>query len=191
MFQPFPPLEVELIAPPPPPPPKSPPVVSSPLPPPRIQPVSQPPVKQTLPPPIPQTVVPLPVEQHIADPVKQAPEIPPPSPVAAVEPVKTTPPLTEVTEAAPPSFDASYLNNPKPDYPRAAKKLGLQGTVLLRVAVNPAGQPEQITVLTSSGIDSLDEAAVNTVRRWTFVPARQGDRSIAGSVNVPIRFVLH
>ncbi len=62
---------------------------------------------------------------------------------------------------------------------------------MLRVLVSPAGLPEQISILTSSGVPLLDETAVSTVRQWTFVPARQGDRPVAGSVNVPIRFVLN
>lgn len=112
---------------------------------------------------------PLPITESVAKPLTPAPPVP----------------------VNPPSFDAAYLNNPKPEYPRAAKKLGLQGTVLLRVRVSAAGQVEQIDILTSSGVDSLDEVAMNTVQRWTFVPARQGDRTISGEVNVPIRFTLN
>lgn len=66
----------------------------------------------------------------------------------------------------------------------------MEGVVLLRVVVNPAGIPEKVSVLNSSGVRLLDEAAVNTVYQWTFIPARQGNKAVSGSVNVPIRFAI-
>lgn len=194
MLQPSPSLEVNLIAPPPKPTP-----TTMPPPPPRTQPVIQPPIQQTPPLPVqrpvepitkPATPLPMPVEQHVAEPVKQ-PEAAPPPPAAPEEPKAAPIKVAPVAEIEPPGFGAAYLNNPPPKYPPAARKFGLQGTVLLRVLVSPAGLPEKISVLTSSGSPVLDDAAVNTVKQWTFVPARQGDHAIAGSVNVPIRFVLN
>jgi len=43
---------------------------------------------------------------------------------------------------------------------------------------------------TSSGSPRLDQAALDTVKRWRFVPARQGDQSVAAWVVVPISFSL-
>ena len=61
---------------------------------------------------------------------------------------------------------------------------------MLRVLVSADGQPEQVDVRTSSGSPRLDTAALDTVRRWKFVPAKQGDRPIAAWVLVPISFRL-
>jgi protein TonB len=36
----------------------------------------------------------------------------------------------------------------------------------------------------------LDEAAMNAVKHWSFVPARQGDTPIPAWVDVPILFRL-
>lgn len=194
MLQPSPSLEVNLIVPPPKPTP-----VTPPPPAPRPPPVVQQTIQQTPPLPVqrpvepitkPVTPLPMPVEQHVAEPVKQ-PEAAPPPPVTTEEPKAAPLKAAPVAEIEPPGFGAAYLNNPPPKYPPAARKFGLQGTVLLRVLVSPAGLPEKISVLTSSGSPVLDDAAVNTVKQWTFVPARQGDHAIAGSVNVPIRFVLN
>jgi protein TonB len=93
-------------------------------------------------------------------------------------------------EKSPPRFDAAYLHNPKPEYPRLARRLGEQGTVLLNVFVDANGVPQKIELSTSSGSPRLDQAARQTVQRWKFVPARQGDRPIGAWIVVPIRFVL-
>ncbi len=135
-------------------------------------------------------IMPTPVSQPVvreSEPVRQ---VQAPTPLPPVE-TRTEPADAPPVPVAPPSFNAAYLNNPSPPYPPRARKLGLQGTVVLRVAVNPAGRPEQINILTSSGVSLLDETAINTVRQWTFAPARQGDHAVAGVVNVPIRFVLN
>ena len=109
----------------------------------------------------------------------------------ASTPEETDRPLQEVLPIDPPNFDAAYLSNPKPEYPRTAKKLGLQGTVLLHVIVNTDGKVQQISILTSSGVTALDQAAILTVQQWSFVPAHQGDQPIIGEVYVPIRFSLN
>jgi protein TonB len=90
----------------------------------------------------------------------------------------------------PPSFDADYLHNPTPRYPPAAARLRESGRVLLSVAVSAAGMPERVEVATTSGSPRLDQAAIETVKRWRFVPARQGDKPIAASVTVPLVFRL-
>ena len=90
----------------------------------------------------------------------------------------------------PPRFDVAYLNNPRPEYPRLARRMGEQGRVLLNVFVNAAGQAEKVEIRTSSGYASLDQAARNAVQKWKFVPARKGDQPIGAWVVVPISFVL-
>jgi protein TonB len=42
----------------------------------------------------------------------------------------------------------------------------------------------------SSGSSRLDQSALDTVRRWKFVPARLGKDPIAAWVLVPIAFTL-
>lgn len=90
----------------------------------------------------------------------------------------------------PPHFNAAYLSNPLPVYPPLARKLGLEGLVVLRVQVGVAGAPEQVAVAQTSGAPILDEAALKAVQGWKFVPARRGDTPVAHVVDVPIRFQL-
>jgi protein TonB len=90
-----------------------------------------------------------------------------------------------------PGYDAAYLNNPAPPYPAAARKLMLQGTATVRVLVSPDGRPKSVRLENSSGSRILDEAALEAVQRWSFVPARRGDKPIAAEVDVPVRFRLN
>lgn len=87
-------------------------------------------------------------------------------------------------------FDADYLHNPSPVYPPMSRKLQEEGKVLLHVRVTAAGTAEQVQIKRSSGYARLDEAALNTVLKWRFVPARQGSEVIASTVVVPIVFRL-
>ena len=68
--------------------------------------------------------------------------------------------------------------------------MGEQGRVILRVLVSSDGVPEKVELRTSSGSARLDESALDTVKRWKFVPARQGDQPVAAWVLVPISFSL-
>ncbi|HJV88951.1 MAG TPA: energy transducer TonB [Holophagaceae bacterium] len=89
-----------------------------------------------------------------------------------------------------PRFDAAYLQNPPPDYPSLSRRLGEEGRVILRVLVSPEGRAEQVELRQSSGHARLDQAALGTVRRWRFVPARRGSDSLAAWVLVPLTFTL-
>jgi len=92
-----------------------------------------------------------PVRQQIVAAAPTAPEpalapAPPlPAPVAAVPPPAPAPAI--VLPVVPPSFSASYLENPAPVYPPLSRRVGEQGKVMLRVLVSakapdPAIVPE-------------------------------------------------
>jgi periplasmic protein TonB len=89
-----------------------------------------------------------------------------------------------------PSADADYLKNPPPAYPRASRRLGEQGTVIVRVLISTQGLPEKAEVRTSSGFARLDQAALEAVQRWRFVPGRRSGTPEAMWFNIPVRFVL-
>jgi protein TonB len=113
------------------------------------------------------------------------PPAPPPPPVAQSAVAPDPPP-----PIIPPRFNADYLQNPAPAYPALARRLREQGRVLIRVLVSVDGMPEQIELKTSSGFPRLDHSALETIRSWKFVPARQGEQKIAAWVVVPIAFTL-
>ncbi|MGQ0501731.1 MAG: energy transducer TonB [Panacagrimonas sp.] len=145
------------------------------------------------PPPKPRPIKPKPLPQMIvAETPAPAPMVaPPPEPVPVEEPPPPPPaPPSPPAPIVPPNFVAAYLDNPAPSYPAASRRSGESGTVMLRVLVNPEGRAETVDVQTSSGFPRLDRAAVDAVRKWKFVPARQGDRTLAAWVLVPLNFEL-
>ena len=89
-----------------------------------------------------------------------------------------------------PSTSADYLNNPAPPYPRQSKRMGEEGTVVIRVLITPEGRAEKAEIRTSSGYARLDDTALTTVKAWRFVPGKRNGLPEAMWFNVPIRFVL-
>ena len=84
----------------------------------------------------------------------------------------------------------SYAYNPKPEYSDRARREGWEGTVLLRVLVDEEGKSKSVEVNRSSGFESLDRAAAETVKRWRFSTARYGERPVESWVRIPIVFRL-
>lgn len=80
--------------------------------------------------------------------------------------------------------------NPSPLYPRTARRKGWEGTVFLKVLVNPNGTPEKIVVAKSSGYPMLDDSAMETVRKWKFSPAQTGLLKFASWITIPVQFTL-
>lgn len=109
---------------------------------------------------------------------------PPPTPAAAM--IAAEPAATVI----PPRFDAAYLDNPAPHYPPMSRRLGEQGKVMLHVLVNADGSAAQVELKTSSGAARLDQSALDTVKRWRFIPAKLGNQAVSGWVQVPILFTL-
>ncbi len=107
--------------------------------------------------------------------------------LAAAQPTRTQQPAAA---AEAPRFDAAYLDNPKPTYPPISRREREQGKVLLNVHVDASGAADQVSLHNSSGFERLDKAAITAVRRWRFVPARQGGEALAAWVVVPIVFSL-
>ena len=87
-------------------------------------------------------------------------------------------------------YDVRSLNNPKPPYPLTARRRGMEGSVLLRAYVREDGQCIEVQLKHSSGYDLLDNAALQTVKRWRFVPASRGGTAVASWVEIPVSFQL-
>lgn len=157
-------------------------------------------------PPKPPPAKPLPMAKP--QPVKQQPAPAPKPPTPQIEATTSTAPAPAAPVAAPPEtkpappapaaeapvsqarFDADYLKNPAPAYPQLSRRMGEEGKVILRVSVNPQGTADSVEIRTSSGSARLDEAAVNTVKRWKFIAAKRGESAVQSWVLVPIIFKL-
>lgn len=141
-----------------------------------------------------------PVAGPVPSPVA-APVTAPPSPVpAAPQPAAPSAPATATGPASPSAARAAtataadqpvaYMNNPRPPYPRMAVLQGIEGTVRLQVLVQPDGSTSQVLLGQSSGNESLDRSALETVGTWKFNPARSQGKETAQWISVPITFSL-
>jgi TonB family protein len=76
-----------------------------------------------------------------------------------------------------------------PVYPLAARRAGVDGTVLVQALVGADGRVKDTKIIKS--IPALDAAAVAAVRQWVFKPGRSNGRPAPVWVAVPVKFTLH
>lgn len=175
------PLMVDFIAPEAPPQPPPPPPTRPPVPAPRPAPA---PVIAAAPRPVPAPtpfVVPAPEPAPAPAPtVVQAP----PAPPAPVPP--PTPPAPKLLPAA----AVRYVVPPAIEVPMASRRLDESGTVLLRVVVDTAGLPKQVTLHKSSGHARLDEQAMSAMRQARFKPQAENGQPIEWIVIAPLQYEI-
>jgi protein TonB len=140
---------------------------------------------------------PVPVTAEAAPQPQIQPESPQPHQEKVAEvasPPEPAAPAAKEVEVAPepvyqpPRFGVAYLRNPSPEYPPISRRLKEQGKVMLRVMVTTAGEPGSIEVDKSSGFERLDQAAIEAVKQWRFVPAKRGEQAVNAWVVVPLSF---
>jgi protein TonB len=81
-------------------------------------------------------------------------------------------------------------NNPLPEYPYLARQRHWEGRVWLLATVSVQGLVSDLEVAESSGYAVLDKSAVQTVRRWRFLPATRAGIPVESRVKVPVEFRL-
>lgn len=138
------------------------------------------------PPPPPAPAPPPPRQQPVVrkQPVTPAPA---PLPVAAPEPAPSPapapPPKLEL-----PIADADYLQNPPPAWPRMSQRLGERGLVQVRVLIGADGRARKAEISRSSGFPRLDQASIDAVLGWRYVPGKRGGVPEDMWFVVPIRW---
>lgn len=115
--------------------------------------------------------------------------------VATTTPASEAPVVAPALAAAPepvvpPRYDAAHLNNPAPAYPSMSRRLGEQGRVELDVYILADGSVGEIKLKRSSGYSRLDQAALDAVRQWRYLPARRGSEAIAFWYVQPLTFSI-
>jgi TonB family protein len=85
---------------------------------------------------------------------------------------------------------AKGLNNPKPPYPLISRRLNEEGKVILNVCVSLSGLVENLKLEQTSGHQRLDDIAIETVKKWKFIPAKNQDRDINACYLLPVQFIL-
>jgi protein TonB len=110
-----------------------------------------------------------------------------PGPAAVAEPAEAPAPRPAEAVAAYPD----HAHCPPADYPLLLRDSGAQGTVWLRVRVQPDGRAGDVQLLKGSGWRLFDEAASRSVRACRFVPAQLGGERLSSWVEFPVRFALN
>jgi len=78
-----------------------------------------------------------------------------------------------------------------PPYPVIARRVGWEGTVMLRLTVSPQGRVTNADVVTSSGHVELDRTAQDwVVAHWTYRPAIKDGSAIEAQVLTRVLFSL-
>jgi protein TonB len=194
-------------------PPKEAPPVPVPVPAPAPAPI--PPARPTKPVPAPVPEAPAPVDvvvqsKPVATPPAVSAPVPPPADVALQRPAP--PAVAPDAEAAAAEVQAASAQPTRapvaraperseppaliersrvaPIYPRASRRAGEAGTVVLRLTVGVSGTVLATDVLSSSGFDRLDQAAQAAARQWRFSPGTRQGVPVELPIQVPIRFEL-
>lgn len=125
--------------------------------------------------------------KEVIQPSSEAPAEPSRSPAVQPAPVERSlePIETEFGTAAAPSF----LHREMPVYPAFARKLGKEGEVVLRLTIDERGNLLNVEVLETAEY-GFTEAAVNAVKKSTFLPAKKNGKPVASRALLPVRFIL-
>ena len=113
---------------------------------------------------------------------------PSPSSPAASKPVAREAEAPVSVVRVEPSLIAS--SQQPPVYPRASRRAGEAGTVVLRINIAASGAVTATAVAVSSGFERLDAAAQKAVQQWRFTPGTVDGVPTAMPLQVPIRFEL-
>lgn len=80
------------------------------------------------------------------------------------------------------------LKKVAPVYPPLARQARIQGTVILRIIINKAGDVRQLQLV--SGHPMLAPAAIDAVRQWKYKPHEVNGEPVEVETNVQVNFSL-
>jgi periplasmic protein TonB len=75
-------------------------------------------------------------------------------------------------------------------YPKAVRQDQIEGTVIVLAKVNAKGCAIASGIVSSSGSELLDHAAMDYVQSIEFVPAFENDTAVEGKYRTPVVFKL-
>jgi protein TonB len=80
------------------------------------------------------------------------------------------------------------LKDVRPSFPGPAMAARVQGTVIVDITIGPDGRVQSTQLLKS--VPLLDDAALEAVRRWEYVPTIVDGRAVAVLMTVTVHFSL-
>jgi TonB family protein len=76
----------------------------------------------------------------------------------------------------------------KPEYPRTALELGIQGLVVVSFVIDEKGKPQDVKII--KGKEIFHEAAIQAAEKYQFSPGFQRDVAVKVKYQIPIWFKI-
>ncbi len=77
-----------------------------------------------------------------------------------------------------------------PEYPDRARRMNMQGQVVVQLVVDVSGKPQQCAIYSSDPAGIFDEAALDAARRTRFLPGKVRGQPVNTIVLIPYKFAL-
>ncbi len=82
------------------------------------------------------------------------------------------------------------ISSLKPSYPYRARRLGVEGVVVVKMLVGEDGRVKKVKILKADPPGFFEDAVISAVKSWRFVPAKEDGKPVPCWVVKPIRFRL-
>ncbi|HNB21306.1 MAG TPA: energy transducer TonB [Candidatus Melainabacteria bacterium] len=83
--------------------------------------------------------------------------------------------------------DALAIECPQPEIPASLHEECYKSCCLARFSINHEGKHE-VSIISSSGSDEVDEIALSTLRRWKFKPAMLNGKPVQSVRKIKVEF---
>lgn len=83
----------------------------------------------------------------------------------------------------------NFLRRTLPVYPVMARRMGKEGRVILKLTIDEKGNLSDVEVIEKAGY-GFTEAAIDAVRKSSFLPALKDGKPVASMAILPVRFSL-
>jgi TonB family protein len=93
----------------------------------------------------------------------------------------------DTTAAAGNYLPPRIVRSVEPEYPEAARKRRIEGTVVYRATIAADGKLTE-AVLEAGAHELLNQAALEALERMIFIPASRDGKSVPGQISVPFTF---
>ncbi|MCA9539229.1 MAG: TonB family protein [Myxococcales bacterium] len=108
---------------------------------------------------------------------------------AVIEPATPPEPPAPAEKREPVRKPPRRLREVKPAYPPAARRAGIEGTIVLVVSLDEKGVVTDVQLISGLGY-GLDESAVEAVRRWQYAPATVDGKPVKSTRREKVEFIL-
>jgi TonB family protein len=81
------------------------------------------------------------------------------------------------------------ISKTEPEYSEEARRAGVNATIILSLAVNENGEPEDVRIDRGAGF-GLDEQAVQCIQTWRFEPGTKDGKPFKAATHIEVSFNL-